>query len=515
MGGHEIVLTADRSLMSDYLCQPFLRGLRFASTSILHTPLFFRLVCPPVPAVEGGVASFAPYHTRRTEAALLDYGFERGQVVVVAPDKVNRFIGPETRVISITTKDPLSMIHHYSLLNPLHRESYSSMAFRELIKNPHLRRYGSKVVVEGPGAWQLADQKVLEKFSIDCVVVGEYPTTVIPPLFESMIRGETTPSVVYSDYVDADSVPMIRGGVTEGLVEVARGCNRRCRFCTVPRLRCRPIDDIIAEVKVNAEWGQHSITLRSDDILNYKANGVSVNHEAVISLYESVRKVDGVKRVGQCYFSLASAASEPALIAEISDIIGVGCREYPYTTGLTGIESGSSRMIGAHMPGKAKPFSPSDWADIVEQGFGVCNDSHWVPLGMLILGFPGEKEGDVTETLALVERLRPYKSVLIPFVFKAKGALDRTESFELKDMRRCHLELVRAVFQHNVHWGKRLIREQMATTPLLRWLIPFLTPFVSMGIERAYGRLWDEVVSASIDAPRVDALSSDSGRLPK
>lgn len=502
LGSHEIVLTADRSLMSDYHYQPFLRGLRFASTSILHSPIFFHLVCPTVPEMEGGIASFAPYHTRRTEAALLEYGFDRGQVAIATPDRVHRFIGPETRVVSVTTKDPLSMIHHYSLLNPLQRESYSSMAFRELIRDPQLRRHGSKVVVEGPGAWQLTDPGVREGFSIDCVVVGEYPTTVIPPLSEAMIRGETTPSVVHSDYVDLDDVPIARGGVTEGLVEVARGCNRGCHFCAVPRLRSRPLDDIIAEVRANARWRQHSITLRSDDILNYKAKGIGVNLDAVLRLYESVRKVDGVRRVGQCYFSLDSAASEPALMADISEIIGVGSREYPYTTGLTGIESGSPRMIEAHMPGKAKPFRPSDWPDIVEQGFGVCNDGHWVPLGMLILGFPGEEEGDVMETLALVERLRPYKSVLIPFLFKAKGALDRTESFGIKEMRRCHLELVRAVFNHNVRWGKRLIREQMATAPWIRWLIPLLTPLASMGIERGYRRLWDEVVSASIEAPR-------------
>ncbi|KON29840.1 hypothetical protein AC480_02375 [miscellaneous Crenarchaeota group archaeon SMTZ1-55] len=71
---YEIVLTADRSFMSDYHHLPFLKGLRFASTSILPPRLFFTLVSPPVPTLKNGVALLAPYHTRRTEAALLNGG---------------------------------------------------------------------------------------------------------------------------------------------------------------------------------------------------------------------------------------------------------------------------------------------------------------------------------------------------------------------------------------------------------------------------------------------------------
>ena len=88
MRGYEIALTADRSFMSDYSGLPFLRGLRFASTSLLHSSLFYHLVSPPVPTVDRGIALFAPYHTRRTEAALLNHGFKRSQVVVVTPNSV-------------------------------------------------------------------------------------------------------------------------------------------------------------------------------------------------------------------------------------------------------------------------------------------------------------------------------------------------------------------------------------------------------------------------------------------
>jgi len=482
--------------MSDYHFLPFLRGLRFASTSILNPSIFFRFVAPSAPTKSDGVALLAPYHTRRTEAALLDHGFDRSQVVVAAPGRVNNFIGSSTRVVSITVRDPLSRVHHYSLLNPLGRESYSSLSFKELIRRLQPRR-GYKIVVEGPGAWQLTDPRDRLKFSIDHVIVGEYTTSAVPSIFKRIIEGKGAPQVFYAPDTELYEILPIRGGVTEGLVEVARGCNRGCRFCNVPRVRCRPLKDVVAEAEVNVRHGQRNITLRSDDIFNYGAKEIRVNRNAVLRLYKSVKEVQGVERVGQCYVTLASVVSNPTLVKEVTDIIGAGSKEYPYTTVLTGIESGSPSLIEKYMPGKAWPFKPSGWNEVVEQGFAILNDNRWVPIGMLILGFPGEKEEDTRDTITLVEKLKSYRCVLVPFVFKAKSALGREESFKVEDLERHHLELIQVVFNHNTYWGKRLIKQNLSNTPPTRWLLPFLSPLINWGVGRAYKKLFTEITTSA------------------
>jgi len=497
MKGYEIVLTADRSFMSDYHLLPFLRGLRFASTSIINSSIFFRFVAPSVPTKSDGVALLAPYHTRRTEAALLDHGFDRSQVVAVAPERVNNFMGSNTRVVSITVRDPLSRVHHYFLLNLLGRESYGSLSFKELIRRLQPKKRGYKIVVEGPGAWQLTDPGDRLKFSIDHVIVGEYTTSAVPSIFKRIIEGKGASPVFYAPNTELFEIPPIQGGVTEGLVEVARGCNRGCQFCNVPRVRCRPIKDVIAEAEVNVRHGQRNITLRSDDIFNYGAKGIGVNRDAVLHLYKSVKEVQGVERIGQCYITLASVASNPTLVKEVTDIIGAGSKEYPYTTVLTGIESGSPRLIEKYMPGKARPFKPSGWSEVVERGFAILKDNHWVPIGMLILGFPGEKEEDIWDTITLVEKLKSYRSVLVPFVFKAKSALNREESFKVEDLKRYHLELIQAVFNHNTYWGKSLIIQNLNDTPLTRWLLPFLSPLISWGVGRAYKKLLEEITTSA------------------
>jgi len=497
MKGYEIVLTVDRSFMSDYHLLPFLRGLRFASTCMLHPSIFFRFIGPKVPRTVEGRALLAPYHTRRTEAALLNYGFHESQVAVVSPDDVCSFIGPSTKIVSITVRDPLSKIHHYSFLNPLRRESYSSLSFKKLVGKLHLKKRKFRVVVEGPGAWQLNSLEDRRRFGIDHVVVGEYVTETIPYLFDRLIKGEQAPGVVNASPMSINDVPIVRGGVTEGLIQVATGCNRQCRFCTVPRLQCRASKDIVAEARVNAQCGQPNITLRSDDILQYRASGINVNRKAVLSLYNSVSKVNGVKRVSQCYLNLASAVSEPLLLKEISDITGVGCKEYPYTTTLVGIETGSSRLVKEYMPGKSSPFKPTEWTEVVEQGFSICNDSHWVPLGMLILGFPEETEEDISETITLVEKLRNYRSILIPFAFEAKVMFYQEDSFRIRNTKKLHLELVKRIFSHNTFWGKRLIKEQASNLSIPNWLLPLISPVIDLGVERACRKLLNEVASSS------------------
>ena len=421
-------------------------------------------------------------------------------MVVAAPENICRLTGPKTKIVSITVRDPLSKIHHYSLLNPLCRESYSSISFKRLVRNLNslklAKEYNFRIVVEGPGAWQLANSEDMRRFAIDHVIVGEYTTKAIPRLFEEIIKGEHAPHVLHANCPDLNEVPRIRGGVAEGRVEVGRGCNRQCRFCHAARLQCRPLKDIVAEAEVNSRWGQHNITFRNDDILNYGATGIRVNRKAVLGLYESVSKVNGVRRVDQCYLNLASAVSEPSLIKEITGIIGTGSKEYPYTTVLVGIESGSPRLIKTHMPGKASPFKPSEWPEVVERGFSICDDSHWVPLGMLILGLPGETEQDISKTITLVEKLRIYKSILIPFVFKAKGMLNLENNFSVTDMKKPHLDLVKKIFDHNIYWGRHLIRERASNALIPKWLFPIVLPFIDWSIKRAHGKLFNEIVAS-------------------
>jgi len=450
-----------------------------------HPFFYFRFICPSAPTYDGGKAKLAPYGTRKIEAALLAYGFPREDIVVVHPDKIRKFIGPETKVIGITSNDPLGRGPASTTFTGetgfFDGEPYDAWKFRELVTDPYLKRWGAKIVVGGPGAWQLEDEKARKKLGVDVVVIGE-GENVVPPLFEKLVNGEDFEGVVYGDVVDVQVMPNILGGTVGGVVEVARGCGRGCKFCvpTLQRFRCRPLQDIVEEIRVNVRDGQTNITLHAEDILRYKANGVHVQPEAVKELFSAAKNVEGVKNVGPSHFALASVVEKPSLLKELSEIMEVGSKEKPWLSGQTGVETGSPRMIELNMPGKVKPFKPEEWPEIVEQAFAICQDSLWVPCGTLVLGLPGETEEDVYATLELMERLKPYKSIIVPLFFVPVGGLKESRGFGVKDMKRCHWELILACWDHGMRWAEELAIEYVGRMPWLarKYVLGFMRKVV-------------------------------------
>jgi hypothetical protein len=61
----------------------------------------------PTHSDDEGRLRFASYSLRKIEAALLEYGFTRDEVIIADPRKLDRAIGPETKAIGLTVHDPL------------------------------------------------------------------------------------------------------------------------------------------------------------------------------------------------------------------------------------------------------------------------------------------------------------------------------------------------------------------------------------------------------------------------
>jgi len=457
-GGYKIVLTADRTLMSEYGGNIFLGFSACVPKGLIPDRLYFSVFCPPVKANEEGQAEVAPCGTRKMEASLLEYGFPRKDIVIAHPDYLGKVIGPETKVVGLTENDPLGIGPATSTFTELFSgEAYMAVKFRELLDHPSMRRFHPRVIVGGPGAWQLEDPKLQEELGIDCVVIGE-GEKVVGPLFEKALEGDPLPKVVYGEVVSEEELPLIRGATVSGIVEIARGCGRGCDFCvpTMLRYRCPSIDHILKEIEVNLGAGRQPL-LHAEDVLRYKAKGLEVNGEAVTSLFKAVRNHPGVDRVGISHFALSSVLSAPEVVEEISNILDLDEKNILFG-GQTGIETGSPRLIKGNMLGKCKPFSPEDWPGLVVGAFEVLAENHWFPCATVILGLPGEKEEDINLTIDLVEDLRDFRSFIIPLFLVSMGGLKgKADSFKLRDMTTRHSELFLKCWRHNFYWTRRLL----------------------------------------------------------
>jgi len=458
--GYKIVLTTDRTLMSDYNGLIFLGFSACVPKGLIPDRLYFSLFCPSAKANKNGSAKYAPCGTRKIEATLLNKGFKREDVVVAHPDHLDKVVGPNTKVLAITETDPLGIGPATSTFTQLFGgEAYMAVKFKELLNNPAVKMYKPKIIVGGPGAWQLEDAKARKRLGIDCVVIGEGEKVAYATI-EKAINDQQLPEIVHGETVDEEEIPCIREPTVDGVVEIARGCGRGCAFCvpTLQRYRCLSMDHILKEVEVNLRAGLRPL-LHAEDVLRYKAKGLEINKEAVINLFKTVRSYPGVDSVAFSHFALSSVASAPDLIEEISTILDAG-KDGGWLSGQTGIETGSPRLIKEHMMGKCKPFNPEDWPQVVLEAFEILSKASWVPCATLIIGLPGEIENDIDLTIDLIEKLREFKSLIVPLFLVSEGGLrDKTESFSIEKMTPKRSELFLKCWEHNLEWGEIFLKE--------------------------------------------------------
>jgi radical SAM superfamily enzyme YgiQ (UPF0313 family) len=242
-----------------------------------------------------------------------------------------------------------------------------SVKFEELLNHPAVQHYQPKIVVGGPGAWQLEGDEPRNRLGLDCVVIGE-GEKVVDTLFNKAIHGDELPNVIQGEVIEEEEIPSIKEAIIEGIVEIARRCGRGCAFCvpTLQKYRCLPIEHILKEVEVNLKAGKQPI-LHAEDVLRYKAKGFDVNKEAVTNLFQQIHDYPGVDSVAMSHFALSSVASAPEVVEEVSNILGANKKER--LTGQTGIETGSPKIIKDGMKGKCKPFKPEEWPEVVVDAF--------------------------------------------------------------------------------------------------------------------------------------------------
>lgn len=473
----EVVLTAERSLMSDYGGSEFL-GFAACAPRIMPEWMYKFILCPNLPR-RNGVVKYAPGGTRKIEAALLEKGFD---VVVADPEHLDEVVDEKTEVLGITTNDPLGLGPASSTFSSLvGRETYSAIFFRRLVNSPVVKENDLKVIVGGPGAWQLADEGLLSELGIDCVVVGEGDRTAVK-IFEMAVKGERLPKIVEGEVTPLEEIPSIKHATINGIVEIARGCGRGCDFCnpTLLNFRCRPIEKILEEVKVNLSSGVDRVLLHAEDVLRYGAKGVIPDEDKVMKLYGEVKKLTGWG-ANMSHFAFASVMARPGLVSGLTELMDVPNEKMPWISGQVGIESGSPKMMERHMRGKVAPFSPKEWPELVVEAHKLLHDNSWVPCSTLIMGLPGETPDDVIKTIELVDELRPYRSLIVPLFFVPIGRLRGERFFTVNDMEAEHWKLLAACLKHDFRWVDELARVEFRSVAK-RFLI---THFVIAALKRA------------------------------
>ena len=93
------------------------------------------------------------------------------------PADLDKFIGPDTRVVAVSTHNPLGVTFAAGVYTSIFGSSkqpinshYSRELFSAIKANPNREHF--KVIVGGSGGWQITQTNSWEELSVDCVVEG-------------------------------------------------------------------------------------------------------------------------------------------------------------------------------------------------------------------------------------------------------------------------------------------------------------------------------------------------------
>jgi len=449
----KIVLTADRATLSGYHNNIYLGFLSCLTDRLCPAPIYKSIVSPVGHDADGTV-HLPNLSLRAVEAACIGAGLKEEDIRIIHPDFLESMIAAETRIVGISTHDPLGLGPATTTWSTIFRGTpYNRIYFLALMKRLRAlrKKFGFRVVAGGPGDWQLARPETMDELGIDYVVMGEAEISA-PSLFARILGdGAGGGGIIEGRTPSAREIPSVLGPSAHNLIEITRGCGRGCDFCdpaSSGNLRTLPLEKILGDLRAYLKRGIRDVTFQSDDSLRYGSETLFADKEALLNLFEESFRA-GARHVAITHASFINIATQPDVVEALTKL--VRAHGMPVYGCQPGLETGSRRLIGKYMQGKVYPRDPKDWHDIVIEALKVMKRNGWVAVCTLICGLPEEDVEDIRMTAELIKKAAGFEALYVPLFFAPMSMtrLKDREGFIAEHMLREHWELMLACWDHN------------------------------------------------------------------
>jgi tRNA-2-methylthio-N6-dimethylallyladenosine synthase len=193
----------------------------------------------------------------------------------------------------------------------------------------------------------------------------------------------------------AATLPAHRERSFQAWVQVSMGCNSVCAYCIVPAVRGREQSrrpgDVLAEVAQLARNGVKEVTLLGQNVNSWGRDLLPEIRTEFGELLRACNAVDGIERIR--FTSPHPKDFREPVIAAISECEAV-CEQVHLP-----LQSGSSRILKA----MRRTYTRERYLELVDRLRAAIPD---LAIGTdIIVGFPGETEGDFRQTLEVVEEV--------------------------------------------------------------------------------------------------------------
>ena len=255
-----------------------------------------------------------------------------------------------------------------------------------------LKRADPEKVIAVGGCYAEAQRERL--FDLYPFVDVAFGPGTIPHLAEWLGAGGEAPRSSFGiadEREFAGTLPMHRERRFQAWVQVSMGCNSVCSYCIVPAVRGREVSrrpgEILAEITRLAGEGVREVTLLGQNVNSY-------GRDLGSSFAELLRAVDALDGIDRIRFTSPHPkdfrGDVMTAMAECESVC-----EHAHLP----LQSGSTRVLKA----MRRTYGRERYLRLVDDLRGAIPDLALTT--DIIVGFPGETDGDFEETLEVVEEV--------------------------------------------------------------------------------------------------------------
>jgi len=244
---------------------------------------------------------------------------------------------------------------------------------------------------------QQEGEKLLDRIPYLDMVIGTYAIPLIPQLLKKVEASRQkvceTSFDLEGNYLETP-LPKRHMAKVKSYVTIMQGCDHFCSFCIVPyvrgRERSRSSKEIIEEVRHLVQMGVKEVCL-----LGQNVNGYGKGLEGELSFPELLQHIDEIDGIERIRFTTSHPSDLSQELIQAFGKLNKLCEHIHLP-----FQSGSNKVLKAMHRG----YTRESYLEKVYRLREICPTI--AITADVIVGFPGEGEGDFSETLELMKEVQ-------------------------------------------------------------------------------------------------------------
>lgn len=277
------------------------------------------------------------------------------------------------------------------------RENAELKVYGNLGRIKHLKETKKDMIVAVCGCMMQQEHiinEIKKKYKFVNIVFGTHNIHNFPKLLRDALYHEKQIIEIWNSEIEiVEGLPYKRKLGIKAFVNIMFGCNNFCTYCIVPytrgRERSRDKKNILNEIKELVKDGVKEVTLLGQNVNSY---GKTLDYKYDFAdLLIDISKIDGLLRI-------RFMTSHPKDISDkLIKVIATNPKVSNYVH--LPIQSGSNKILKKMNRKYTRESYLLTIEKLKENIPGICLSTD------IIIGFPGETEKDVDETIDIIEKV--------------------------------------------------------------------------------------------------------------